>query len=327
MDGPLAVSRKEAGAQAARRALERVLEEAPEFAARPVAEVRRSDCYGILDDRKDTPTAAAKLRSLFGAAWEQAIDSGRVDDDTPNWWRQVMRGKLRSRGKRVGGEHIGRQKRTLREAEIAQLLAWLPNMHENGADAVAMHLWTLTRGAEFFGIRSEHITEESDGWWWTCPKALTKNARHEHATDLRVPLVGRALKIVRRRLKHVGKSGFLFEDESGGQYVQHHFSGYIYDLQPYSAKRKRHGSDGMHLKHLPVSHWSPHDLRRTGRTLLASLGCPQEIAEAILGHMPEGIVGTYNAYTYDKERREWLTRLAQHLERLAKNQLGLPARP
>jgi len=34
---------------------------------------------------------------------------------------------------------------------------------------------------------------------------------------------------------------------------------------------------------LTVTKWAPHDLRRTGRTMLAALGCPTEVAEAILG--------------------------------------------
>ena len=67
----------------------------------------------------------------------------------------------------------------------------------------------------------------------------------------------------------------------------------------------------------PVTHWAPHDLRRTARTLLAALGCPNEIAEAVLGHMPRGIVGVYNRHTYDKERAAWLKQLSDHLESLA----------
>jgi integrase len=68
---------------------------------------------------------------------------------------------------------------------------------------------------------------------------------------------------------------------------------------------------------LLVTHWSPHDLRRTGRTLLASLGCPNEVGEAILGHVQPGVVGTYNLFKYGPERRQWLTRLSDHLESLA----------
>ncbi|VTU31764.1 Site-specific recombinase XerD [Variovorax sp. PBS-H4] len=324
--GHLEGGRKEAGALATRRALERLLDEEEAFAEMRADQVTRATCFDILDARKATPTAAQKLRSELGSAWEYALDAGRLDGNVPNWWRTVMRGRLKSKGKVIAGRHVGQQRRALRDDEVSQLLAWLPNMHELGRDATQMYLWTCTRGAEFLGMRAEHVTEERDGWWWTAPKEATKNARFENAVDLRVPLVGRALKIVKRRLKGVGEAGWLFADEEGGQYTQHSFSTYIYDLQPYSAKRKRHGSDGAHLKALPVTGWTPHSLRRTGRTMLAALGCPEEIAEAILGHMPEGIVGTYNAYSYDKERREWLGKLSKHLEALVA-QAGLPARP
>ncbi|WP_211163338.1 hypothetical protein [Aromatoleum diolicum] len=50
---------------------------------------------------------------------------------------------------------------------------------------------------------------------------------------------------------------------------------------------------------------------------MASLACPEAVSEAILGHMPPGIVGTYNRHTYDAERVEWLLRLSEHLEALA----------
>ena len=68
---------------------------------------------------------------------------------------------------------------------------------------------------------------------------------------------------------------------------------------------------------LPVEHWSPHDLRRTTRTILAAMGCPDSVAEAILGHMQGGVSGTYNRHQYDAERRHWLTLLSQRLEALA----------
>ena len=108
------------------------------------------------------------------------------------------------------------------------------------------------------------------------------------------------MKVVRRRLADVSSSGWLFEDARGEQYTRHDFSTYIYSLQPYSAKAAAREGEGLVL---PVTKWTPHDLRRTARTLLASIGCPNEIAEAILGHMPADIVGTYNLHSYDSERR------------------------
>lgn len=324
IDGHLVLHRKDAGLLAATRALAKLLDDSPDFAARPAQDIRRADAFDILDARKATPTAAAKLRSLLGAGWDYALDAGRLDGDTPNWWRAVMRGRLKSQGKRIGGEHVGQQRRVLQPGEIAQLLAWLPNMHPIGGDALQLYLWTCARGAEIFGMRPEHITHEADGWWWTVPKKSTKNARHHQAVDLRVPLVGRALDIVQRRVAAVGASGWLFEDDAGRQYLQHYFSTYIYNLQPYSPKVT--GRQGAGLV-LPVASWSPHDLRRTGRTLLASLGCRDEVAEAVIGHMPRNILGTYNRHSYDAERRHWLGLLAAHLERLAPAQDSLPPLP
>lgn len=313
VDGHLMLNRKEAGLLAARRALDKLLDDDKEFAARAAESIKRADAFSILDARKATPTAAAKLRSLLGAAWDYALDAGLIDGDTPNWWRAVMKGRLKSRGKRIGGEHVGQQRRVLRPGEIATLLAWQPNMHAISQDALQLYLWTCARGAEIFGMRPEHITKEPDGWWWTVPKMQTKNAKVQESVDLRVPLIGRALKIVQRRVAAVGASGWLFENDKGEQYRQHFFSTYIYSLQPYSTKVTERQGDGLVL---PVANWTPHDLRRTGRTLLASLGCRDEIAEAVIGHLPKDIVGTYNAYTYDAERRHWLGLLASHLEGL-----------
>ena len=158
--------------------------------------------------------------------------------------------------------------------------------------------------------------------WWTVPKELTKNARFAEAVDLRVPLFGQARQVVERRLASVGRSGFLFENGKGAQYTQHAFSTYIYDLQPYSPKAKRRGSQATDM---PVTNWTPHNLRRTGRTLLAALGCPRDIGEAVVGHMPPAMEATYNVHTYDAERVEWLRRLDAHLASLAS--AGAPARP
>lgn len=313
--GHLEQERQADGALAARRALERLLDEEPAFAESPARTVTRSTCFDLLEARKATPTATQKLRSMLGAAWARALDAGRLDQDTPNWWPAIMKGKLKSKGKVVGGEHQGQQRRMLRDAEVGELLAWLPNMHELGQDTLQLYLWTCTRGAEILAMRPDRITEEEDGWWWTVPKEATKNARFDDAVDLRVPLVGRALKIVQRRLAGVGKSGLLFEDARGEQYTQHDFSTYIYGLQPYSAKVARRDSEGLVL---PVSNWTPHNLRRSSRTMLAALGCPKEIGEAILGHLPPVIEGTYNSHTYDAERRLWLTKLSKHLEGLAR---------
>jgi len=313
--GVIDPARKPAGALAATRALQALLDADPDFANKPAEQVNRKDAFDVLDARKATPTAAQKLRSLLGSAWDLALDSGAIDGNTPNWWRSVMRGRLKSKGKIVGGEHVGQTRRVLQASEVAALLAWLPNMHTLGRDTTVMYLWSCARGGEILGMRAGQVKKEGDQWWWTMPKAQTKNARQALAVDLRVPLFGQALAVVQRRLISVGASGFLFEDARGEQYEQKDFSTYVNSLFAGSSKDKRRQCEGLIL---PMAPWTPHNLRRTARTLLAGLGCPNEIGEAIIGHMPSEIVGTYNAYTYDAERVEWLGRLSAHLDRLSR---------
>lgn len=285
-----------------------------DLAHKPPHEVTRADAFELLEALASTPVAAANLRRELGGAWDYALDAGRLSQDVPNWWRQVMRGRLRSKGRKREGVNVGTGKRVLSPAELSVLIPWLPNFSVMVADVLTLYLWTLARGAEIVAMHSTEVAQESDGLWWTCPKAKTKNARHEGATDLRVPLVGRAEQVVRRRLAALGGAkGYLFATRSkAGHALQNAVQSMVHYRQPYSKTEPE-----VVRERLPIAHWSPHDLRRTGRTLLASLGCPDEVGEAILGHMTPGVRGVYNLHRYDAERRHWLGLLAQRLEQLA----------
>jgi integrase len=157
------------------------------------------------------------------------------------------------------------------------------------------------------------VVLEGDVWWWTIPKSRTKNVKRQNATDLRVPLFGRALNVVLRRKERYGDS-CLFPAKTAmvKPVEQKTIQVSVFSFQPYCLTRPE-----WDRPRLTVAHWAPHDLRRTARTLLASLRCPDEVGEAILGHMKPGIVGVYNLHTYDSERVEWLKVLDEHLEVLA----------
>jgi integrase len=222
-----------------------------------------------------------------------------------------MRGKLRTKGKSVDGKRVT-TKRVLTDAEVGELLRWMPNFSRTLNDVLTLYLWTGTRGSEIVSMHASEFAEETDGFWWTIPKAKTKNANRASATDLRVPLIGRAEQIVRRR-KSVAKGGFLFPSTAEAGYKdQKLIQQSVYYRQPYCKN-----APNRDRVRLPVTHWAPHDLRRTVRTMLAAMGCTHEVAESILGHVLPGITGVYNRHSYDKERREWLTLLSQRLEKLA----------
>lgn len=299
--------RKPKGALIVKRIFSSMIEAIADKSAETIT---RRQAFDLLESYSHTPMLSAKLRSELGAAWDYALDAGRIPETSPNWWRLVMRGRLRTKGRKVQGKHVV-TKRVLDDNELGELIRWLPNLGRTLDDALTLYLWTGTRGSEIVSMESSEITKEADGYWWTVPKAKTKNAARANATDLRVPLVGRAEQVVLRRLAQA-KDGFLFPARNGVRHNdQKTIQQGVYYHQPYCKVQPKHVRP-----RLTVTNWSPHDLRRTTRTKLASMGCPHEIGEAIIGHVLPGVAGIYNRHTYDKERREWLTLLAARIEEI-----------
>lgn len=69
-------------------------------------------------------------------------------------------------------------------------------------------------------------------------------------------------------------------------------------------------------KHIPLPHWTIHDLRRTYSTTMARLGVPLHITEALLNHRSgtiSGVARTYNRYTYLTEQREAILTYEAHI--------------
>lgn len=284
----------------------------------PAHEVSRAQAFQLIDAMaKRAPVLANQLRKELGSAWDYGVDSGRLPEQTPNWWRKVLKGKIKSKGKKIAGQRVGVGKRHLHDDEVAVLLPWLENFTQVVADVLILYLWTATRGVEIVAMMGCEVEEGADVWWWTIPKAKTKNAHVPDAVDLRVPLFGRALEVVKRRKQLYG-DGYLFLGEKRRKLKalphvkQHSICAAVYWHQPYCAVEPE-----VDRPRLPVTHWAPHDLRRTARTMLSALGCSKEVAEAILGHVPEKMEATYNLYTFDPERLHWLAKLSDHLERLA----------
>lgn len=279
---------------------------------RPAASITRADAFATIEAKADAPVVASALRQNLGAAWDRALDAGELAADVPNWWRLVLRGKLPSQGRKVAGKKVGANKRSLSMAELGVLLPWLPNYTRDMEDILTLYLWTCCRGAEITAMERREVGDEPDGLWWTIPKAKLKMRRNPMTTDLRVPLVGRAEAIVRRRLAATSGT-WLFPSHGRSGHIEQKAVGVAVWVHRPGSK----GHEQWERPRLALDDWAPHDLRRTGRTMLAALGCPGEVAEAILGHLLPGIVGTYNLHTYDGERREWLTKLAAHYEACA----------
>lgn len=285
------------------------------IASLPVGDVKRADAFALLESlAARAPVLANTLRTELGAAWDYALDAGRIPEETPNWWRQILRGRLRSKGQIIRGEHRGRKLRALDGPEVGALLRFLPNMTGLIEDLLTLYLWTGARGAEIVAMRGDEVTQEADGWWWTVPRHKLKMARNELTTDLRVPLIGRALALVRRRIERYGV-GQLFPGLNTPHVHQKVVGVAVWTIRPDTVTSRLPKGRAAVLR---LPHWSPHDLRRTVRTTLAALGCPDAVGEAVLGHLPAGIVGVYNRHSYDVERRQWLMALDAHWEAMAR---------
>ena len=87
------------------------------------------------------------------------------------------------------------------------------------------------------------------------------------------------------------------------------------DRQTDPATASRRGRR-LTLELLPTGgHWTPHDVRRTVRTLLARLGVDRDVAEKYIGHAEENrIVATYNVHDYATEKRTAADKLGNFLE-------------
>lgn len=275
----------------------------------PVAAATRGFVFDHIKGLADTPVVARSVKAEMAAAWRFAQEAGRIPDDMPNWWAQRTSLRLRSKGAKREGRHKGTTKRVLRDDEIKTLvLEDLPRFSAQVQDFLVIMLWCMVRGVEICRMRRSQVRQEGDGvLWWTVPRAAQKNRHSDNAYDLRVPLYGRAREAVLRRMA-VEKGDLLFScqhrDGTVGPQHQSYMQSKVHYMQPYSQARKDHVR-----QRLKVTHWSPHDLRRTGRTMVASLGCPHEIGEALLGHVLEGVAGDYNLYRYDRERKHWLAAL------------------
>ena len=78
---------------------------------------------------------------------------------------------------------------------------------------------------------------------------------------------------------------------------------------------------GRAQKLMGVCDWTPHDLRRTARTLMAKLGVPKSLAEKVQNHTDGSIDAIYDRFDYRAERMDAVTKLGAHVAKLGMTKL------
>lgn len=204
--------------------------------------------------------------------------------------------------------------RTLTEAEIKTLWGGLDNaaMSDDIKRAIRLVLVTGQRPGEVAGMHSGEI----DGQWWTIPAGRAKNGREHRVflTKTALDLIGPLTAIDEETGEEVPK-GYIFpcphkkkkqpiDSHALPVAVRRNLAWPLLDKkgQPIYDEEGKPATENR----LGVGQFTPHDLRRTAATFMASMGFMDEIIDAVLNHVKQGIIRTYNRHGYDQEKQKAL---------------------
>lgn len=240
-------------------------------------------------DRGAEVSAGNMLRE-FTAAIDFSIGDG-LPDDFVNPCYQVKAMLKRKKIKLTASP----RKRVLNDTELSKFLRWLPSSSFTPTQKSVLTFTLMT------GCRTGEVVEAE---WRDIDLERGIWALRENKTDMPrdVQLSSQAIAFLKQLKRLTGQ--YVFPSQKTGKPIQ----------------QKSLTEQAWHIRQrgemLDIDRWVPHDLRRTVRTGLARLGCPEAVSEAILGHEKSGVVGIYNLHSYSAESKEWLQVWCDHLDGL-----------
>jgi len=259
----------------------------------PAANINRKQVVDLVMGivKRGSNVQAGNLLRELSAAYEYAIGLDYFDDEFANP-AVLAKASLRQAKIRLTSK---RGKRVLSDKELVKLLKWLPGsvFTPTQKHILRFTLWTGCRTGEICGAEWKDVDLDKGTWHL---KATKTNVERY------VQLPSQAIDFLRVLALNTGD--YLFPSQKTGKPIQ----------------QKSMTEQAWHLRTtermVDIDHWTPHDLRRTVRTGLSRLKCPNEVAEAVLGHARSGIEGTYDLHGYEDECREWLQKWADHMDDL-----------
>jgi len=260
------------------------------WGARPAKDIRRRDAILLLETvAKRAPGQARNVLKATQGIFNYAVERELLDYNPfaeIRISRTIPAMKQKSR------------KRTLSEQEIKHIWSAIDNGGGSPGTKRALKLILITgqRPGEVCGLH----TREIDGQWWSIPLDRIKT-REKRDEDHRVYLSPLAHQIIGDVTGYIAPSA-----DRTSEMTENALAFHVRRTVTSTGKKPYYG----------LPRWTPHDLRRTMATGLASLGAPQQHIDAIQNHAIPGVSGIYNRYKYDREKQEWLTIWSQHLEKL-----------
>jgi len=254
----------------------------PKWGKWPITEIRRVDIRARLHEIEDehghvmADRAFAALRKLFN--WHAAGDDAFTNPITRGM-REVRTTK---------------RERVLTHDEIRAIWPLLdrPEFQPAFGPAIKALFLTAQRKNEVAGmLRSELASDRERGKLWIIPKD-----RYKSEIDQVVPVTPEVNAVIEAQPKWSGRCDYVFTTDGRA-----HFQGF---------QKKKAKLDELS----GVTDWTIHDIRRTAKTLMIEAGVGEFVADRVLGHVIPGVAGTYNRYSYVKEKRAALETLARAID-------------
>ena len=317
------VRRKDEGAEVRRMFAKDVL---PIIGALPVEDVRKGHVTGVTDKllARGVPRMAKVIFSLMRQMFRFAVDRDMIEFEPTAALRKAA----------VGGKDTERD-RVLSEDEIKVLVRQLPKagMSESAQSAVWIAFATCCRIGELMAARWENI--DFDRQTWLIPAENSKNGK-SHIISLSGFALARlqALKDAadeaaakaRKKQPEATRSAWVFPNRQGtGPVCPKTVTKQLGDRQrPDMLPMKgRARAELAATLALVGGKWGPHDLRRTGATMMVQLGVLPEVAERCLNHTEQNKVKRiYQRHSYENEMREAWRLLGERLELLTRTDAG-----
>jgi len=185
--------------------------------------------------------------------------------------------------------------------------------------AVWICLSTICRIGELLKAEWRHV--DLDKGTWYIPAEATKGHKGKRQ-DHHVFLSSCALKQFRRLKEETGGTPFCFPSKNEDNHVDTKtVSKLIGDRQCRFKNRSkpltgRHHDDSLVLSKGTKGEWTPHDLRRTGATMMQELGVTLEIIDRCQNHLLGGskVRRHYLHHDYAKEKTEAWKLLGERVE-------------
>lgn len=254
----------------------------PAWKHRRVEDIHRRDVAALVSGiAKDAPVEANRVLALVRKVFSFAIDQSVIEHHP--CLRMAAPSPETPRDRAL---------KTADEFKALWLVTgggeWAEVVPAREAAALRLMLFTAARNSEVAGLPWSEIHGDE----WHLPAARNKSKR-----DRLTPLVDEALLILRKQ----PKGRYVFEGGRGGAMTKKQVE------RALAAACEKLAEQG-------IEKFTPHDLRRTVETGMASIGIAQETRDRVLDHKDQSVgAKVYNQHDYKAEKRAALEAWARHV--------------